>query len=57
MIASIENSNPAVIETLIKNGADVNAETESGFTALMMAKVNNSNPAIIETLIKNGAKN
>lgn len=59
------NTNPAIIETLLKHGADMNVTTsvkqESGdilenITILMSAAANNKNPAVIETLIKHGAK-
>ncbi len=55
MIASMESSNPEVIEVLIKNGANVNDVAKGGFTALMMASGANSSSEVIEALIKNGA--
>ena len=45
------NSNPAVIETLVKASADVNAQRKDGLTPLMLAAIFNSNPAVIEALI------
>ena len=52
ILAAGFNSNPAVIEALIKAQADVNARTGSGTTPLMIAARFNSNPAVIEALIK-----
>ena len=52
ILAAGFNSNPAVIEALIKAQADVNARTGSGTTPLIFAAANNSNPAVIEALIK-----
>ena len=43
------------IETVIKNGTDVNARGEDGETALMLAAYGNTNPEIISVLLKNGA--
>lgn len=39
----------------IKAGADVNAKTNSGWTALMLAARNNQNPEIIKLLLNAGA--
>lgn len=52
ILAARDNSNPAVIEALIKAQADVNARNKDGGTPLMLAAMNNSNPAVIEALIK-----
>ena len=52
ILAAGFNSNPAVIEALIKAQADVNARNKDGVTPLMAAAMNNSNPAVIEALIK-----
>ena len=52
ILAAGFNSNPAVIEALIKAQADINARTGSGTTPLMIAARFNSNPAVIEALIK-----
>ena len=52
MVAAMFNSNPAVIEALIKAKADVNARNKDGVTPLMLAAGFNSNPAVIEALIK-----
>ena len=40
-----------IIETLIKNGADVNNKNKNGCTPLMRISI----PSLLETLIKNGA--
>lgn len=56
MFAAESNRDTAVIRTLIKAGANVNArETLFGDTVLMHAAMFNSNPSIIEILIKAGA--
>ena len=52
MLAAYDNSNPAVIEALIKAKADVNARNKNGGTPLMAAAGFNSNPAVVEALIK-----
>lgn len=55
MSAAANNKNPAVIETLIKQGAKVNAKNNKGGTPLMYAAAHNKNPEVIKTLLKNGA--
>ena len=50
------NKNPAVIETLLKAGAEVNAGGSIENTPLHSAAGANKNPAVIETLIKAGAE-
>lgn len=52
LVVAGSNSNPAVIEALIKAKADVNARNKNGGTPLMAAAGFNSNPAVIEALIK-----
>ena len=52
ILAAGGNSNPAVIEALIKAQADVNARDKNGTTPLMVAAMFNSSPAVIEALIK-----
>ena len=54
MYAAAFNSNPKVIETLIDKGANVNAKSKKGNTALFQASLN-PNPKVIETLIDAGA--
>ena len=49
-----ENINIAEINELIDMGADVNAEDDSGYTALMEASFN-GHLDVVELLIKNGA--
>ena len=53
--ATLFNDNPAVIETLLKAGADLMARDEFGRTPLHTAASNNNNPEVIETLLKAGA--
>lgn len=57
MFASSVNSNPQIIQELIKRGSDVN-EVDPIFkgTPLSAAATKNSNPEIINLLVKNGAK-
>ncbi len=55
MLAAASNPETAVISTLLKAGAKVNARGPNGWTALMMAAYNNPNPAVVETLLKAGA--
>ena len=54
MLAAAFNPNPEVITILINAGADIQAQSGDGFTALMCA-VNNQNPEGITTLLKAGA--
>ncbi|GHV47953.1 hypothetical protein FACS1894204_11850 [Synergistales bacterium] len=51
------NSNPEVIELLLKNGADINATSDNGMTILMAAGLNShpKNISFISYLLKNGA--
>ena len=49
------NKNPEITEVLLKAGAEVNATTEDGTTALMMAALFNVNPNITAMLLKAGA--
>jgi ankyrin repeat protein len=55
MLTAQQNPNAEVITALVKAGADVNAETANGFTAVILAG-NNSNPKIREILIQAGAR-
>ncbi len=54
MFAARNSNNPAVIETLIKLGAQVNAKSHMG-TALVDAAADNTNPGIVQVLLKYGA--
>lgn len=54
------NGNPAVITTLVKAGADVNAKNSAmylrkGLTPLHLAALYSKSPAVLEALIKAGA--
>lgn len=44
------------VRTLIKMGADVNAKTSCGYTALMFAAIREGRTAIIQELVNNGAE-
>ena len=63
VFASDNFSNPdwwkvATVEDVkreIANGADVNAKSDGGWTALMLAARNNENPEVIKILLKAGA--
>ncbi len=54
MIACSNNSNPFIIELLIKNGADISERDCEGDDALLWA-MKNPNDEIIKTLIEHGA--
>lgn len=47
--------NPEIIELLVTNGVDINAQTSKNETALLIAARKTKNPEIIETLIRLGA--
>jgi ankyrin repeat protein len=57
MCAAAFNQNPEVITTLLKAGANINAQNELApcMTALIWAAVNNQNPEVIMRLLKAGA--
>ena len=55
MRAAWRNSNPEVIELLLKAGADIEARNGDGETPLMNAAENNENAKVIEALLKAGA--
>ena len=53
--AASSNLSPAVLEVLLKAGADVNAKDKVGMTPLHWAAANNPSPAVLEVLLKAGA--
>ncbi len=55
MFAARNADNPALIETLITLGADVNAKSHMG-TALIDAASDNTNPAVVQMLLRHGAR-
>lgn len=54
-MSSIKNPDLGVIPLLARAGAEVNAQTVKGQTALMIAAMTISNPQVITTLITSGA--
>ena len=54
-LAARHNENPAVIEVLLKAGADPKARDKWKNTPLHLAARDNPNPAVIEALLKGGA--
>jgi hypothetical protein len=57
MFAAMSTSDPAIIEALVKRGADIHeADTEfGGGVPITGAAISNSNPAVIDKLIELGA--
>jgi ankyrin repeat protein len=55
MYAAEYNQNPEVITTLLKAGADLEAQDKTGMTALMYAAAANPIPEVITVLLKAGA--
>lgn len=55
LMSAIKNPDVEVIALLVRSGADVNAQTVKGQTALMIAAMEVSNAAVITALIKAGA--
>ena len=53
--AASSNLSPAVLEVLLKAGADVNAKENKGWTPLHAAAAENPSPAVLEVLLKAGA--
>jgi ankyrin repeat protein len=55
MSAAANNTNPEVLTTLLKAGAEVNARKQNGGTALIVAAQYNTNPEVLSVLLKAGA--
>lgn len=55
MHAAENNQNPELIATLLKAGANLEANDKDGFTPLMYAAQTNQNPEMIITLLRAGA--
>jgi ankyrin repeat protein len=55
MAAAANSKNPEAVSILLKAGAEVNAQSDSGWTALMFATWQGS-PEIVSTLLKAGAE-
>ena len=51
---AVENTNLAMVETLLAAGADVNAAASSGLVPLMTA-ARTGNPDVVRTLLAHGA--
>ena len=51
MWAAQSTTNPDVITTLLKAGADIKKPDKDGLTPLMIAAENNDNPKVITTLV------
>jgi len=55
ILASSKKGNKEIVQALLGKGADVNAKTDKGITALLIASKNGDND-IKELLINAGAK-
>lgn len=55
MNAASYNENSAIVDIILKNGADINVRNSVGATALMLASLHNKNPDVIDTLIRHGS--
>ena len=49
--AAAKTVNPAVVEALLKAGADLEAQDNNEHTPLVMAVIHNENPKVIESLL------
>jgi len=55
LILAAENGNEAKVKKLMKHGYDVNARSDSGYSALDLA-VEREHPDVVKILLDNGAK-
>jgi uncharacterized protein len=55
LMSAVKNPNAGVIALLVAAGANVNAQSTKGQTALMIAAMDNTNPKVIIELINAGA--
>jgi ankyrin repeat protein len=56
LIAASFNGRFHAVEFLLEKGADVNAKTKTGVTALMAASLDEANKAVAELLLDKGAE-
>jgi ankyrin repeat protein len=54
-LAAVGNKNPDIITTLLKAGADIEAQDKDGCTPLMYASLDNQNLQAITALLKAGS--
>ena len=54
--AALSHGDPAVIDALVENGADPNAQDGRKHTPLHFASMANDNPAVVRALLANGAE-
>ncbi len=56
LMNSVKDKSPAQITALLEAGADVNAQSKDGWTALMIAAEYNPDPKVLTMLIDAGAQ-